>query len=92
MSGPPSGWRSTRPVPSRLAEAGTALAARPEVAYATVTTGTANLYASIDAMTAQHFYRYLTESVAALPGLRHTATAPIHRTLKGPGPCLPTTA
>ncbi|GAA2325171.1 2Fe-2S iron-sulfur cluster-binding protein [Streptomyces cuspidosporus] len=78
--------------PSRLAEAGAALAAHPEVAYATATTGTANLYASIDVATAQHFYRYLTESVATLPGLRHTATAPIHRTLKGPGPYLPTTA
>jgi DNA-binding Lrp family transcriptional regulator len=75
--------------PSRLAEAGTALAAHPEVAFATATTGAANLYASIDVATAQLFYRYLTESVAALPGLRHTTTAPIHRTLKGPGPYLP---
>lgn len=75
--------------PSRLAEAGAALAAHPEVAFATATTGTANLYASIDVPTAQLFYRYLTESVATLPGLRHTATAPIQRTLKGPGPYLP---
>lgn len=78
--------------PSRLAEAGAALAAHPEVAFATATTGTANLYASIDVATAHLFYRYLTESVAALPGLRHTATAPIHRTLKGPGPYLPARA
>lgn len=78
--------------PSRLVEAGSALAAHPEVAYATATTGAANLYASIDVATAQLFYRYLTESVATLPGLRHTATAPIQRTLKGPGPYLPTTA
>lgn len=78
--------------PSRLAEAGEALAAHPEVSFAAAVTGTANLYASIDVATAQLFYRYLTESVAALPGLRHTATVPIHRTLKGPGPYLPTRA
>ncbi|WP_333738887.1 Lrp/AsnC family transcriptional regulator [Streptomyces sp. IBSBF 2806] len=78
--------------PSRLVEAGSALAAHPEVAYATATRGAANLYASVDVATAQLFYRYLTESVATLPGLRHTATAPIQRTLKGPGPYLPTTA
>ncbi|GAA2625123.1 Lrp/AsnC family transcriptional regulator [Streptomyces axinellae] len=75
--------------PSHLAEAGATLAAHPEVAFATAVTGTANLYASIDTTTAQSFYRYLTESVAALPGLRHTATSPTHRTLKGPGPYLP---
>ncbi|MFJ9173693.1 hypothetical protein [Streptomyces sp. NPDC102360] len=65
------------------------LAAHPEVAFATATTSTANLNASIDVPNAQLFYRYLTESVATLPGPRHTATAPIHRTLKGPGPYLP---
>ncbi|MGW2865068.1 Lrp/AsnC family transcriptional regulator [Streptomyces sp. SDr-06] len=75
--------------PSRLAEAGEAIAAHPQVSFAAAVTGTANLYASIDVPTAQLFYRYLTESVAALPGLRHTATVPIHRTLKGPGPYLP---
>lgn len=75
--------------PSRLAEAGAALAVHPEVSFAAAVTGTANLYASINVPTAQTFYRYLTESVATLPGLRHTATAPIHRTLKGPGPYLP---
>lgn len=76
--------------PARLAEAGAVLAGHPEVAFAAAVTGTANLYASIAVTSAQLFYRYLTESVAALPGLRHTATAPIHRTLKGPGPYLPT--
>ncbi|WP_438295669.1 Lrp/AsnC family transcriptional regulator [Streptomyces sp. HUAS TT7] len=78
--------------PSRLAEAGAAIAAHPEVSFAAAVTGTANLYASIDVAGAQLFYRYLTESVATLPGLRHTATVPIHRTLKGPGPYLPTRA
>ncbi|MFI6350843.1 Lrp/AsnC family transcriptional regulator [Streptomyces sp. NPDC050560] len=75
--------------PARLAEAGAALASHPEVAFAAAVTGTANLHASIDVPSGALFYRYLTESVAALPGLRHTATTPIHRTLKGPGPYLP---
>ncbi|MFH8410067.1 Lrp/AsnC family transcriptional regulator [Streptomyces sp. NPDC018019] len=75
--------------PSRLAEAGAALAAHPEVSFAAAVTGTANLYAATDVTTAQVFYRYVTESVAALPGLRHVATAPVHRTVKGPGPYLP---
>lgn len=74
--------------PSRFAEAGAALAAHPEVSFAGAVTGTTNLYTSVGAPTAELFYRYLTEKVAALPGLRHTATAPIHRTLKGPGPYL----
>ncbi|MFF4214332.1 Lrp/AsnC family transcriptional regulator [Streptomyces sp. NPDC001796] len=78
--------------PSRLADAGAALAAHPEVAFAGAVTGTTNLYASVDVPTAQLFYRYLTESVAALPGLRHTATTPVQRTLKGPGPYLPAAA
>ncbi|MET9361548.1 AsnC family transcriptional regulator [Streptomyces sp. NPDC006632] len=78
--------------PSRLAEAGAAIAAHPEVSFAAAVTGTSNLYASIDVANAQLFYRYLTESVAALPGLRHTVTVPIHRTIKGPGPYLPVRA
>jgi DNA-binding Lrp family transcriptional regulator len=78
--------------PARLAEAGRALAAHPEVPFAAAVTGTANLYASVAVTSAQEFYRYLTGSVAALPGLRHMATAPVHRTLKGPGPYLPATA
>lgn len=76
--------------PSRLAEAGEALATHPEVSFAAAVTGTVNLYASVNVASAQLFYRYLTESVAALPGLRHTATVPTHRALKGPGPYPPT--
>ncbi|MCS0635028.1 Lrp/AsnC family transcriptional regulator [Streptomyces sp. LP05-1] len=75
--------------PARLPEAGNALAAHPEVSFAAAVTGAANLFAAVDVPNAQFFYRYVTESVATLPGLRHTATAPIHRTLKGPGPYLP---
>lgn len=61
----------------------------PEVSFAAAVNGAANLYASIQVDSAESLYRYLTEAVAALPGLRHTVTTPIHRTLKGPGPYPP---
>ncbi|MFF2652871.1 Lrp/AsnC family transcriptional regulator [Streptomyces sp. NPDC058045] len=72
--------------PASLSAAGTALAAHPEVAFAAATTGTTNIYASVDVPDAQHFYRYLTHSIATLPGLHHTITTPTHQTLKGAGP------
>lgn len=72
--------------PARLAEVGNALAGHDAVAFAGATTGTANVYAAIQCRDPGAFYRYLTGPVAALPGLRRTETAPIHRTLKGPSP------
>jgi DNA-binding Lrp family transcriptional regulator len=74
--------------PARLAEVGAALAGHAEVAFAAATTGTTNVYASISCKDPEALYRYLTGPVAALPGLRRTETAPIHRLLKGPGPYL----
>lgn len=75
--------------PARLEEAGTALAAHPEVSFAAATTGTSNVYATVGIRDPAALYRYLTGPVARLPGLRRTVTAPVHRTLKGPGPYLP---
>ncbi|WUH93589.1 AsnC family transcriptional regulator [Streptomyces sp. NBC_00433] len=74
--------------PASLAAAGQALAAHEEVAFAAATTGTANVYASLLCRDARALYRYLTGPVAAIPGVRRTETAPIHRTLKGPSPYL----
>ncbi|WP_327291202.1 Lrp/AsnC family transcriptional regulator [Streptomyces sp. NBC_01198] len=74
--------------PAGLAAAGRALAGHEEVAFAAATTGTANLYASLLCRDARALYRYLTGPVAAIAGVRRTETAPIHRTLKGPGPYL----
>ncbi|WP_329179094.1 MULTISPECIES: Lrp/AsnC family transcriptional regulator [unclassified Streptomyces] len=74
--------------PAALAEAGQALAGHAEVAFAAAITGTANVYASVLCRDPRALYRYLTGPVAALPGLRRTETAPIHRTLKGPSPYL----
>ncbi|MYS22219.1 DNA-binding transcriptional regulator, Lrp family, partial [Streptomyces sp. DvalAA-14] len=75
--------------PARLAEVGAALAEHREVAFACATTGTANIYAAVNCYSPGAFYRYLTGPVAALPGIRRTETAPIHRVLKGPGPYPP---
>ncbi|MGK5628960.1 Lrp/AsnC family transcriptional regulator [Streptomyces sp. URMC 123] len=72
--------------PRHLAAAGAALAGHPEVSFAAATTGTDNIYASAITSDATAFYRYVTGAVAALPGVRHFSTAPVHRTLKGPGP------
>jgi DNA-binding Lrp family transcriptional regulator len=72
--------------PARLAEVGAALAEHQEVAFACATTGTANIYAAVNCYGPGALYRYLTGPVAALPGIRRTETAPIHRVLKGPGP------
>ncbi|MFJ2953856.1 Lrp/AsnC family transcriptional regulator [Streptomyces sp. NPDC087270] len=72
--------------PARLAEVGAALADHSEVAFAAATTGATNIYASVSCKDPEALYRYLTGPVAALPGLRRTETAPIHRLLKGPGP------
>ncbi|RKE23164.1 Lrp/AsnC family transcriptional regulator [Streptomyces sp. TLI_171] len=76
-------------VPSELAAAGTALAAHPEVAYAAATTGPSNLHAVVVTRTVQELYAYLTERVAALPGVQHVETAPTIRIVKGPGPLPP---
>ncbi|SHL02312.1 Lrp/AsnC family transcriptional regulator [Actinacidiphila paucisporea] len=74
--------------PASLAAAGRALATHEEVAFAAATTGATNVYASLLCRDARALYRYLTGPVAAIPGVRRTETAPIHRTLKGPGPYL----
>ena len=77
-------WLSVEP--ARLAAAGEAMAAHPEVAYACATTGPHNLFASVLCRDVGAVYRYLTTRVAALPGVRAMESAPRIRHLKGPGP------
>jgi len=72
--------------PARLAEVGETLAGHPQIAFAGATTGSTNIYAAVGCKDAGALYRYLTGPVAALPGIRHTETAPIHRMLKGASP------
>lgn len=73
-------WLSVNP--AYLAEAGAALAAHPEVAFAAATTGPTNLYATVVCANQQELYQYLTTRVAALPAISHVETAPVIRTVK----------
>jgi len=65
-----------------LDAAGKQLATHPEVAFAAATTGPANIYAAVGTRDATALYRYLTTSVAALPGIGAVRTAPVMRTVK----------
>ena len=73
-------WLSVEP--SRLAEAGQAIAAHPEIPFAAATTGATNLVASALFRDTRHLYEYLTGELAGLPGVSSVQTAPIIRTLK----------
>jgi DNA-binding Lrp family transcriptional regulator len=68
--------------PRSLAEAGATLATHPEVYFAAATTGPANLVASVTCRSGGDLYRYLTERIGSLDGVRESETAPILRTLK----------
>jgi DNA-binding Lrp family transcriptional regulator len=74
--------------PSRLADVGTALANFPEVAYATATTGPANLAACAVCRDEESLYEFLTAKVGALPGVERVETAPIIRTVKQASPVM----
>jgi DNA-binding Lrp family transcriptional regulator len=76
-------WLSVEP--ARLAEAGRAMAAHPEIPFAAATTGPANLVASAVLRDTQALYEYLTGDLAGLPGVSSVQTAPIIRTLKRTG-------
>ena len=68
--------------PARLAAAGQAIAAHPEIPFAAATTGPTNLVASALFRDTRHLYEYLTGGLAGLPGVSSVQTAPIIRTLK----------
>jgi DNA-binding Lrp family transcriptional regulator len=75
--------------PSHLADVGSALAKFPEVAYATATTGPANLAACAVCRDEESLYEFLTAKVGALPGVERVETAPIIRTVKQASPVMP---
>ncbi|MDT0476580.1 Lrp/AsnC family transcriptional regulator [Streptomyces griseoviridis] len=68
--------------PSALADVGEALASHWEVRFAAATTGPANLVASVGCADTGAFYRYLSRTVGALPGVRTVETALTLRTVK----------
>ncbi|MEV4168117.1 Lrp/AsnC family transcriptional regulator [Nonomuraea sp. NPDC049709] len=80
-------WMSVPP--AELDATGRALAGHPEVAFAGATTGPTNLTASIVCRDDAELYRYLTDSLGALPAIRHIETGPIIRTVKRAGAVLP---
>ncbi|TYB56433.1 Lrp/AsnC family transcriptional regulator [Nonomuraea sp. PA05] len=80
-------WMSVPP--AELDATGRALAGHHEVAFAGATTGPANLTASIVCRDDEALYRYLNDSLGALPAIRHIETAPIIRTVKRAGAVLP---
>lgn len=92
---PSFGFRSTAWLwlsvpPSHLADAGTALAKFPEVAYVTATTGPANLAACAVCRDEESLYEFLTAKVGALPGVERVETAPVIRTVKQASPVMAT--
>jgi DNA-binding Lrp family transcriptional regulator len=68
--------------PRRIDEAGLALAAHREVAFAAATTGAASLFATAVTPGPAALHRYLTTAVAELPGLNAVATTTVLRTVK----------
>jgi len=68
--------------PRNLAAAGATLATHSEVYFAAATTGPANLVASVTCRSGGDLYRYLTERIGSLDGVRESETAPVLRTLK----------
>jgi DNA-binding Lrp family transcriptional regulator len=83
-----SAWLWLSVPPSHLADAGTALAKFPEVAYVTATTGPANLAACVVCSDEESLYEFLTVKVGALPGVERVETAPIIRTVKQASPVM----
>jgi DNA-binding Lrp family transcriptional regulator len=72
--------------PAYLAETGTALAKFPEVAYATATTGPANLAACAVCRDEESLYEFLTVKIGGLPGVERVETSPIIRSVKQASP------
>ncbi|MFI2189071.1 Lrp/AsnC family transcriptional regulator [Streptomyces sioyaensis] len=82
-------WMSVQP--SRLSDVARAMADHPEVSFAAMTTGPSNLVAAVNCRDADDLCRYLTERVAALDAIQSIETAPVIRTFKAAGACIPTT-
>jgi DNA-binding Lrp family transcriptional regulator len=73
-------WISVRP--SALTEVADAVAGHPEVSFAAVTTGSANLVVAVHCRSTAELYRYVTERISALNAIRDMETAPVIRTVK----------
>jgi DNA-binding Lrp family transcriptional regulator len=77
-------WLSVEP--AKLDEAGRAVAAHPEIAFAAAMTGPSNLAATGEFRDTEHLYEYLSGRLVTLPGLRSVETVPAIGTIKRAGP------
>jgi DNA-binding Lrp family transcriptional regulator len=73
-------WMSV--LPAALAQAGEALAGRPEIPFVAATTGPTNLVAAVLCRDDRSLYEYITGEMAALSGVTHIETAPVMRAVK----------
>ncbi|MFF5802935.1 Lrp/AsnC family transcriptional regulator [Streptomyces sp. NPDC012746] len=71
--------------PAQLAEVGAALGGHPEVPYAAVVTGAANVLAVVVCRDTDALYTYLTERVGAVAGVRQVEVIPTLRSVKRAG-------
>ncbi|MEZ7125375.1 Lrp/AsnC family transcriptional regulator [Nonomuraea sp. AD125B] len=78
-------WLWMKVEPSALVAVGEAMAAHPEADVVAATTGPTNLMAGVTCRDTPDLYRYLTERVAPLHGVRELETAPVIRTVKRVG-------
>jgi len=83
-----SAWLWLSVPPSHLADAGSALAKFPEIAYVAATTGPTNLAACVVCRDEESLYEFLTAKVGAQPGVERVETAPIIRTVKQASPVM----
>lgn len=68
--------------PAEVSQVGEALARHPGVPFAAATTGATNLAATIWCADTDSLYRYLSEFLGCLTGVRHVETAPVVRAVK----------
>ncbi|MGW2229759.1 Lrp/AsnC family transcriptional regulator [Streptomyces formicae] len=68
--------------PGALDAVGRAMAAHPEVAHVSATTGPSNLMASVITRDTGELYGYLSRTLGALDGIRHVESAPLVRRVK----------
>ncbi|GHD56729.1 AsnC family transcriptional regulator [Streptomyces goshikiensis] len=71
--------------PARLAQVGAALGGHPEVPFAAVVTGAANVMAVVVCRDTEALYTYLTERVGAVEGVRQVEVIPTLRSVKRAG-------
>jgi DNA-binding Lrp family transcriptional regulator len=73
-------WLSVEPAALDLA--GEILSEDPQIGFGAATTGPTNLHATVSCADMRATYRYLTERVASVPGIKSVETAPILRQIK----------